>query len=1276
MLYMPCVTCFIRFCRMVPNSQLSFMSWNVKGLNNVVKKKKVMSFIKGKKIDVILIQETHLSLLESQRLGAGWVGYVGANGGTSRSRGVAILINRHLQFKCIKQSKDEEGRLLAILCDIQGSKIIIANVYAPNIDDPSFFGQLEKKLLDLGDHPIVLAGDFNEVMDTTLDRSSMSDRVSKAHTALIEMSKACGLVDVWRLHNPSGRDFTFYSSPHGSFSRIDFFLISQSLMPSVTSSNIGNIILSDHSPVYFNMMAFTPTVRTPRWRLNSSLLLDEAFKESVRSQINLYIETNIPTAPSAGVAWEALKSFLRGHIIQHAAFKKKDNLKKLGDLEKEIQVIESSFKTDPSSITLNKLTKLKYDYNTIISQKVEFNLFRARQKYFEEGDKAGKLLARYIKQRETMNAIPVIRDGSGQLSSDPYKINAGFSEYYQNLYSSESITPKDNIKTFLTALNLPKVTEHQLKDLDLPITIEEIVGVIKHLPTSKAPGLDGFTSEFYKSFSQELAPLLLNTYNESFNRKILPPSLSEAIITVILKKDKDPSDCKNYRPISLTSYDGKILSKILANRLDRIVTSLIHSDQVGFMRLRSSTDNIRRLIDIMWAVRESQVPLTAISLDAEKAFDRVEWEYLFATLECYGFSDKFITWIRLIYTHPTACVLTNGLMGPSFELGRGTRQGDPLSPLLFALALEPLAIAIRKDRNFPGINIGHSCHKLMLYADDILLFVSDPVKSLPTLLSIIDTFSKISGYKVNWSKSEALPLSACSPKSMFPNGMFSWPQKGIKYLGIIFPPKLTDLMKINIEPLLDQMKTDVERWNQLFLSMWGRVNIIKMVCTPKFNYLLQTLPVHVPMTYFKQFNKLCNLLIWNKKRPRLGLHKLQRTVDRGGLGVPNLLYYYYAFSLRHLAHWFLPPERAPPWFPLETTACLPFTPLNYLSINMAPHNKSHPVLSHIKEVWGRLCKILKFNQHLNGLAGVWHNPKLCIDKAPFFWKSWFSKGIKVLGDLYKDGSLKSFESLIAEFNLSRQDFWRYLQIRHLLGKVFGSFSSDPLNCAILQDVKKVFGAGHEASVYYRMLLSTSDPNGVSLKTSWEKDLNLIITEEEWDAILKNVKKVSRELRTRLVQFKILQKIYWTPQRLHRLGLSDSPACWKCQQEGGTLVHVLWECPEIQKFWSSIHKVIQKIVGQSISFCGRLYILGDPSILSHLPSPLAQWTQTTIMMGRKLIVKDWKGPSVPSFSLWHSSLSQLAALERLSYRLLNKENDFHNKWSRYFTYINSKAYPAQ
>lgn len=123
----------------------------------------------------------------------------------------------------------------------------------------------------MGDYPVILGVDFNEVMDPVLDRSSGVVRIARAHAALRGMSKACALLDVWRLQNPTGRDYTFFSSPHRSFLRTDFFLVSQS---SVASSSIGNIIHSDHNPVYIHMLTFGLPVRSPRWRLNSSLLLD------------------------------------------------------------------------------------------------------------------------------------------------------------------------------------------------------------------------------------------------------------------------------------------------------------------------------------------------------------------------------------------------------------------------------------------------------------------------------------------------------------------------------------------------------------------------------------------------------------------------------------------------------------------------------------------------------------------------------------------------------------------------------------------------------------------------------------------------------------------------------------------------------------------------------------------------------------------------------------------------------------------------------------------
>ena len=136
----------------------------------------------------------------------------------------------------------------------------------------------------------------------------------------------------------------------------------------------------------------------------------------------------------------------------------------------------------------------------------------------------------------------------------------------------------------------------------------------------------------------------------------------------------------------------------------------------------------------------------------------------------------------------------------------------------------------------------------MLYADDILLFVSDPQVSVPPLLNIIDSFSKFSGYKVNWTKSEAMPLTKFCPTTLFQLGKFTWPRQGIQYLGILFPPRLDNLFKVNFEPLIQKISVDVKRWSTLPMSLWGKVNVLKMNVILKLNYLLHSLPLHVPVT--------------------------------------------------------------------------------------------------------------------------------------------------------------------------------------------------------------------------------------------------------------------------------------------------------------------------------------------------------------------------------------------------------------------------------------------
>lgn len=119
-------------------------------------------------------------------------------------------------------------------------------------------------------------------------------------------------------------------------------------------------------------------------------------------------------------------------------------------------------------------------------------------------------------------------------------------------------------------------------------------------------------------------------------------------------------------------------------------------------------------------------------------------------------------------------------------------------------------------------------------------------------------------------------------------------------------------------------------------------------------------------------------------------------MDQGGLGVPNLLFYHYAFSLRHLVHWALPPERAPPWFGLESPLCNPLPPMHYITTKLSLEAQSHPIISHLQWVWKRMAFIFNFNANLHTAASIWTNPKLCIGKSPFLWKPWVDRGLLTL----------------------------------------------------------------------------------------------------------------------------------------------------------------------------------------------------------------------------------------------------------------------------------------
>lgn len=222
-------------------------------------------------------------------------------------------------------------------------------------------------------------------------------------------------------------------------------------------------------------------------------------------------------------------------------------------------------------------------------------------------------------------------------------------------------------------LNAPVIKPAHKAELELPFRPTEISNAISAMQSTKAPGPDGYPIEFYKNFSTKLTPLILEMFNDLLGTGALPQTLIEASITFIPKPRKDRTQCGSYRPISLLNSDIKILAKTLARRLESVTDEVISPDQTGFMTGRHSFSNIRGLLNVIYSPASGKVPEVVISLDAEKAFDRVEWAYLFECLRAFGFGPTFIAWIKLLYASPKASVVTNGKRSEFFSLSRGTR---------------------------------------------------------------------------------------------------------------------------------------------------------------------------------------------------------------------------------------------------------------------------------------------------------------------------------------------------------------------------------------------------------------------------------------------------------------------------------------------------------------------------------------------------------------------------------------------------------------------------
>jgi hypothetical protein len=259
-----------------------------------------------------------------------------------------------------------------------------------------------------------------------------------------------------------------------------------------------------------------------------------------------------------------------------------------------------------------------------------------------------------------------------------------------------------------------------------PFSHVDIDNVIKQMPSDKAPGPDGFNGFFMKKCWHIIKEDFYKLCEDFFQGYLCIDSINNSFITLV-PKINNPETISDYRPISLLNCSIKILTKLLADRLQQVIIPLIHRNQYGFIRSRSIQDCLGWCFEYIHQCHQSRRETIILKLDFEKAFDTVEHSTILQVMEAMNLPAQWLEWIGRILSSGSSAVLLNGVPGKSFKCRRRVHQGDPLSPLIFVLAAELLQVIINKaaSQNLIRAPIpqGDDNFPIIQYADDTLLIM-------------------------------------------------------------------------------------------------------------------------------------------------------------------------------------------------------------------------------------------------------------------------------------------------------------------------------------------------------------------------------------------------------------------------------------------------------------------------------------------------------------------------------------------------------------------------
>ncbi|KAF1331476.1 putative Pollike protein, partial [Globisporangium splendens] len=752
------------------------------------------------------------------------------------------------------------GRYLVVKLMVSDDPIYIHNVYAPvdRQEKQQFFSSLETEGFEDQATHLVL-GDLNTPLDPRLDSSSPDLRYDPGRSSCLEWLAKLSVVDAWRIHYDTKRVFT---GPLPRKNRLDYILMSEDFYTR----------FCDDSKYFLPKHAGDHLAHSVSFRSGSQLHGRGYWKFPVTCW---------------SIQWWCLRSRKKRNWFEMSCAPRRTQ-KKLR--QQDTQAVEEArialdqaaarYRVASSDSNQEHFDEAMRNYKETVTRTSQYNQDSAFDFQAANSEKSTKHFFRPLDTSLRRVSIEEVVTPSGSVSSNPQEISLRFLEHWGSEMGDPDspagrAPPPDETMQRKLLDSIVRFTSETDRDiLNAPVTSHDLADAIRHMKATSAPGMDGLTAGFY-----QVAP---DVFGECL-------SIRKSAV-VLLHKKGSRAQPGNYRPIALVQVDVKVLSKALTYRLQQVILDLIHPDQKGFVKGRSIHHHVRFLADLQDLVTSRDEEAYALFLDFEKAFDRVNWDYMFRVLERMGCGSDFVQWVRLLYTEPQAHLVINQNIQPALHPTRGVKQGDPLSALLFILTIEPLGNLLRSHEEFGVcLNADHTATSTFFADDSTLLGSSIP--NLQAQLGIVEEYCKGSGAKLNLSKSMLLALNRNQDCPLLPGVHVLGRTETVKYLGIPFSQSPVD---DNIVEFLEQRFYDgFKAWYRRARTLRGRLLVAQtMVLSRLWHY---TQHVSIPSSVVKRWQSMLNRFVLSRKHDRDASHiqliprefLYQRRSD-GGLQIPSL----------------------------------------------------------------------------------------------------------------------------------------------------------------------------------------------------------------------------------------------------------------------------------------------------------------------------------------------------------------------------------------------------